>query len=262
MLGGVKTFSLLANKVAVVTGAASGIGRATALRFAREGAQVVAADIDAAAGGRLIDEILAAGGEGVFVATDVSIEADVVRLIATAEETYGGLDTIFNNAGIEQPVTPSHEVSEALFDRVIGVNLKGTFFGCKHALPALRRRGGGTIVNNSSVSAFANVGGNISYAASKGAVMSLTRVLAMETAAENIRVNAICPGVIDTSMNERNRDRMTDPSQAEEGWRRVTPMGRMGTPDEVAATVLYLASDMSAFTTGIGLLIDGGRVAT
>jgi NAD(P)-dependent dehydrogenase (short-subunit alcohol dehydrogenase family) len=262
MLGGVNTSGLLAHKVAIVTGAASGIGRATALRFAREGARVVAADIDTAAGERLIAELRAAGGEGIFVATDVSVEAQVRQLIAAAEGTYGGLDTIFNNAGIEQPVTPSHEVSEELFDRVIGVNLKGTFFGCKHALPALRRRGGGTIVNNSSVSAFANVGGNVSYAASKGAVMSLTRVLAIETAAENIRVNAICPGVIDTSMNERNRDRMADPSLAEEGWRRVTPLGRMGTPEEVAATVLYLASDMSSFTTGVGLLIDGGRVAT
>lgn len=262
MLRGVNTSGLLAHKVAIVTGAASGIGRATALRFAREGARVVAADIDTAAGKRLIAELRAAGGEGIFVATDVSIEAQVMQLIETTEGTYGGLDTIFNNAGIEQPVTPSHEVSEELFDRVIGVNLKGTFFGCKHALPALRRRGGGTIVNNSSVSAFANVGGNISYAASKGAVMSLTRVLAIETAAENIRVNAICPGVIDTSMNERNRDRMADPSLAEEGWRRMTPLGRMGTPEEVAATVLYLASDMSSFTTGVGLLIDGGRVAT
>jgi NAD(P)-dependent dehydrogenase (short-subunit alcohol dehydrogenase family) len=253
---------LLADKVAIVTGAGFGIGRATALRFAREGARVVVADIDAAAGEATAAAIRAAGGEALAVATDVADEARVAELIARSEAHYGGLDTLFNNAGIEQPVTPSHEVSEALFDRVIAVNLKGTFFGCKHALPALRRRGGGTIVNNSSVSAFANVAGNVSYAASKGAVMSLTRVLAMETAAENIRVNAICPGVIDTPMNERNRARMADPSQAEEGWRRVTPMGRMGTPEEVAATVLYLASDLSTFTTGVGLLIDGGRVAT
>ena len=255
-------FGLLRDKVAVVTGAASGIGRATAERFAREGAAVVLADVDEAAGHAVVDDIVAKGGRATFLRTDVAVEAEVARLIAIAEATYGGLDTIFNNAGIEQPVTPSHEVSEALFDRVIGVNLKGTFFGCKHALPALRRRGGGTIVNNSSVSAFANVGGNLSYAASKGAVMSLTRVLAIETASENIRVNAICPGVIDTSMNERNKARMADPSQAEDGWRRGTPLGRMGPPDEVAATVLYLASSMSSFTTGVGLLIDGGRVAT
>ncbi len=262
MLVLMNAFGLLCDKVAAVTGAASGIGRATAIRFAREGAAVVLADVDDTAGRAVADDIVSNGGRATFVRTDVSVEADVAHLIATAESTYGGLDTIFNNAGIEQPVTPSHQVSEALFDHVIGVNLKGTFFGCKHALPALRRRGGGTIVNNSSVSAYANVGGNLAYAASKGAVMSLTRVLAIETAAENIRVNAICPGVIDTAMNERNRQRAADPAEAEAGWRRVTPIGRMGTPEEVAATVLYLASDMSSFTTGVGLLIDGGRVAT
>ena len=255
-------FGALAHKVAVITGAGSGIGRATAERFAREGAAVVLGDVDEAAGHATCDGIRAAGGRATFVPTDVAVERQVARLIASAEASYGGLDTIFNNAGIEQPVTPSHEVSEALFDRVIGVNLKGTFFGCKHALPALRRRGGGTIVNNSSVSAYANVGGNLAYAASKGAIMSLTRVLAIETASESIRVNAICPGVIDTAMNERNRQRAADPAEAEAGWRRLTPIGRMGTPEEVAATVLYLASDMSSFTTGVGLLIDGGRVAT
>jgi NAD(P)-dependent dehydrogenase (short-subunit alcohol dehydrogenase family) len=262
MLPAMDATGLLQGKVAIVTGGAHGIGRATALRFAREGAALIVADVDEAAGAAVAETIEARGGRARFVRTDVSVEAEVARLVAAAEESFGGLDTIFNNAGVEQPVTPSHEVSEALFDRVIGINLKGTFFGCKYALPALRRRGGGTIVNNSSVSAFANVGGNLSYAASKGAVMSLTRVLAIETAHERIRVNAICPGVIDTPMNERNRDRAPDPSRAEEGWRRITPLGRMGTPDEVAATVLYLASEMSSFTTGIGLLIDGGRVAT
>jgi NAD(P)-dependent dehydrogenase (short-subunit alcohol dehydrogenase family) len=145
---------------------------------------------------------------------------------------------------------------------VIGVNLKGTFFGCKHAVPHLLARGGGTIVNNSSVSAFANVGGNVAYAASKGAVMSLTRVLAIEYASRGVRVNAICPGVIDTGMNRRNLELAADPARVEAGWRAATPLGRMGTPEEVAQTVLYLASEMSSFTTGVGLLIDGGRVAT
>jgi NAD(P)-dependent dehydrogenase (short-subunit alcohol dehydrogenase family) len=262
MLPSMDAPGLLQGKVAIVTGGAWGIGRATARRFAREGAAVVVADVDEAAGRAVADAIVAEGGRARFARTDVSVEAEVARLVAIAEETFGGLDTLFNNAGVEQPSTPSHEVSEALFDRVIGINLNGTFFGCKHALPALRRRGGGTIVNNSSVSAFANVGGNVSYAASKGAVMSLTRVIALETAAEGIRVNAICPGVIDTPMNVRNRERAADPLLADEGWRRITPLGRMGTPEEVAATVLYLASDLSSFTTGIGLLIDGGRLAT
>jgi NAD(P)-dependent dehydrogenase (short-subunit alcohol dehydrogenase family) len=253
---------LLKDKVAVVTGAASGIGFATALLFAQEGASVVLADINEAAGKSALSKILAVKGKALFVATDVSIESEVEALIAKTELEFGGLDTLFNNAGIEQPVIPSEQVSEALFDQVMGVNLKGTFFGCKHAISALKRRGGGTIVNNSSVSAFANVGGNISYAASKGAVMSLTRVLAIELSKENIRVNAICPGVIDTDMNQRNVALASSKEELEQLWKTITPLGRMGTPEEVAKTVLYLASAMSSFTTGIGLVIDGGRVAT
>jgi NAD(P)-dependent dehydrogenase (short-subunit alcohol dehydrogenase family) len=252
----------LKDSVAVVTGAASGIGRVTAERFAQEGAQVVLADVDEVGLQVVTQGIRGAGGEARAKRCDVSVEAEVKALIAFAADTYGGLDTIFNNAGIEQPVTPSTEVTESLFDRVISVNLKGTFFGCKHALPLLKERGGGTIVNNASVSAFANVGGNLSYAASKGAVMSLTRVLAIEYARENVRVNAVCPGVIDTGMNRRNLELAGDPGEVEARWMQATPMGRMGTPEEVAQTVLYLASSQSSFTTGVGLLIDGGRVAT
>lgn len=252
----------LEDKVTVVTGAATGIGRAVAERFALEGARVVLGDIDEVEGEAVARGIRENGGDARFYRCDVSLEAEVASLLAFAGDTYGGLDTLFNNAGIEQPVTPSEEVTENLFDRVIGVNLKGTFFGCKHAVPHFRARGGGTIVNNSSVSAFANVGGNVSYAASKGAVMSLTRVLAVEYARENIRVNAICPGVIDTRMNRRNLELTDDPDVLQSRWLGATPLGRMGTPEEVAQTVLYLASPQSSFTTGVGLLIDGGRVAT
>jgi NAD(P)-dependent dehydrogenase (short-subunit alcohol dehydrogenase family) len=224
----------LAGKVAVITGGGNGMGRATALLFAREGAAVVIGDVDRAGGASAVAAIESAGGRAAFQPTDVSREAEVAALIALAESRFGRLDT----------------------------NLKGTFFGCKHAIPALLRGGGGTIVNNASVSAYANVGGNVSYAASKGAVMSLTRVLAIEHARDNIRVNAICPGVIDTPMNERNLERSADKEATRERWRQVTPMGRMGTGAEIAETVLYLASPQSSFTTGIGLLIDGGRVAT
>jgi NAD(P)-dependent dehydrogenase (short-subunit alcohol dehydrogenase family) len=238
------------------------MGRATALAFAREGASVMVGDVDETLGATIADEAAGLAGRVVFRCCDVSRESDVAGLVDAAEQAFGRLDTIFNNAGVEQPVTPSTEVSEELFDRVIGINLKGVFFGCKHAIPALLRAGGGTIVNNSSVSAFANVGGNISYAASKGAVMSMTRVLAIEFAGRNIRVNAINPGVIDTAMNARNKDRAEDPAEIEQRWRSITPLGRMGTGDEIAEAVLYLASDQSSFVTGIGLVIDGGRIAT
>ena len=250
------------DKVAIVTGGANGMGRSTAVMFAREGAAVVVGDVDDEAGSRLEAEIAAEGGRASYRRCDVSVEADVAGLVAHAENRYGRLDTIFNNAGIEQPVTPSVDVTAELFDRVIGVNLRGTFLGCKHAIPALLRAGGGTIVNNSSVSAFANVGGNISYAASKGAVMSLTRVLAIEYAKRNIRVNAINPGVIDTDMNLRNKARASDATAWLERSMAVTPLGRMGTGDEIAQAVLFLASEQSSFITGVGLLIDGGRVAT
>ena len=252
----------LQGKVAIITGGASGMGRSTAQLFAREGALVVIGDIDAAAGMTAIEEILAAGGEAVFGACDMSVEEEVAALVALAESRYGRVDILFNNAGIEQPLTPSDALDSALFQRVVDVNLKGTFLGCKYAIRSLLKTGGGTIVNNSSVSAFANVGGNLSYAATKGAIMSMTRVLAIEYAKRNIRVNAICPGVIDTGMNRRNLDLADDPDQLQQRWLSATPMGRMGTGDEIAEAVLYLASSQSSFVTGIGLLIDGGRVAT
>lgn len=248
---------------AVITGGAAGMGRSTALLFAREGAEVVVGDVDEAAGATLAADLGAgAPGKIVFQRCDVSVEDDVAALIARAESEFGKLDTIFNNAGIEQPRTATPEVSSELFERVTGINLRGTFYGMKHAIPALLRNGGGTIVNNSSVSAFANVGCNISYAASKGGVMSMTRVVAMEFASQNIRCNAINPGVIDTTMNQRNKALATDPDAVERHWREITPLGRMGTGDEIGEAVLFLASKQSSFITGIGLVIDGGRIAT
>jgi NAD(P)-dependent dehydrogenase (short-subunit alcohol dehydrogenase family) len=252
----------LKDKVAIITGGAGGMGRSTARLFAREGASVVIGDVDEVGAAEAAVEIVAAGGAAVFQRCDIAVEADVARLVETAEREFGRLDTIFNNAGIEQPLTPSESLDAALFQRVIDVNLKGTFLGCKYAIRSFLKTGGGTIVNNSSVSAFANVGGNLSYAASKGGIMSMTRVLAVEYAKRNIRVNAICPGVIDTGMNRRNLELADDPDRLAERWMMATPMGRMGTGDEIAETVLYLASDQSSFVTGIGLLIDGGRVAT
>lgn len=247
---------------AVITGGAEGMGRSTALLFAREGANVIVGDVNAKSGATLSEELGNAPGSITFQLCDVTKEADIAALVATAEKQNGKLDTIFNNAGIEQPRTPTFDVESDLFDKVISTNLRGTFYGMKHALPALLRNGGGTIVNNSSVSAFANVGLNISYAASKGGVMSMTRVVAIEYAKQNIRCNAINPGVIRTSMNERNLELSDDPDTLLQSWTAATPMGRMGTGDEIAEAVLYLASPLSSFVTGIGLLIDGGRVAT
>jgi len=252
----------LEGTVAVITGGAGGMGRSTALLFAREGARVVVGDRDGEGGTTLAADAAEMPGDIHFVPCDVSRETDVAALIAEAEARHGRLDTIFNNAGVEQPVTPTPEVSEDIFRQVLDINLLGTFFGIKHALPALERAGGGTIVNNSSVSAFANVGGNISYAATKGAVMSMTRVVAIEYARRGIRCNAINPGVIDTGMNQRNKALADDPEAVERRWSEITPMGRMGTGDEIAEAVLFLASPASSFITGVGLLVDGGRVAT
>lgn len=246
-------------KTAIVTGGAQGMGRATALAFLREGATVVVGDVNEAAGEALAKD---AGANLIFQRCDMSVESDVEALVATAENRFGRLDAMFNNAGIEQPVTPSHELSEALFEQVISINLKGVFFGCKHAIRAMLKTGGGAIVNNSSVSAFANVAGNLSYASSKGGIMSMTRVLAIEYARRGIRVNAINPGVIDTGMNRRNLELTDDPEALEERWRTITPLGRMGTGDEIAETVLFLCGPGAGFITGVGLLVDGGRVAT
>jgi NAD(P)-dependent dehydrogenase (short-subunit alcohol dehydrogenase family) len=252
----------LRGRRAIVTGAASGIGRAAALRFAREGARVLASDIDIAAGETLEHEASAQGLPVAFVGCDVTDEASVEALVLDAEQRFGGLDTVFANAGIEQPSALTEALEEAIWSRVLAVNLTGTFLVCRAAVPALLRVGGGAIVTNASVAAFANVGGNAAYAASKGGVMALTRVLALENAQRNIRVNAVCAGVIDTAMNARHRDRAPDAEAWLAGAQAITPMGRLGTAEEVAAVAAFLASDEAGFVTGIGMLVDGGRVAT
>ena len=252
---------ILNNKVSIITGGATGIGKATVETFAKEGAKVIFCDINKKQGLLNQKKFNSMGLDTFFIQSDVSNEADVKKMINFVVKKFNKIDTLFNNAGIEQPVTPSHKVDVKIFDKIISINLKGVFLCSKHALPIMMEKKSGAIVNNSSISAFANVGGNIGYASSKGGVMSLTRVLAVEYAKYNIRVNAVCPGVIDTPMNERNLKRAVNKSQLKKKWKTVTPLGRVASPYELAQTVLFLSSNMSSFVTGVGLLVDGGRAA-
>ncbi len=252
----------LTGRRAIITGAAHGIGRAAALRFAREGCRVLATDIDDAAGEALEAEAAAAGLAIAYRRCDVTDAAAVSAMVAEAEGLFGGLDTAFVNAGIDQVATDSDLLAEEAWARVLAVNLTGTFLTCQAVIGAMLRAGGGAIVTNASVAAFANVGRNVAYAASKGGVMAMTRVLAIEYATRNIRVNAVCAGVIDTAMNARHRARAADPEAWLAAARAITPLGRLGTAEEVAALTLFLASDEAAFITGTGMLVDGGRVAT
>lgn len=252
---------ILKNKIALITGGSNGIGKATVETMAKEGATVIFCDIDKRQGIKNQKQLHNMGLEVFFISADVSKESHIKRVINYTINNFKKIDILFNNAGIEQIVTPSHKVNVKTFEKIISVNLKGVFLFCKNVLPHMMKKKRGAIVNNSSISAFANVGGNVSYAASKGAVMSLTRVLAIEYAKYNIRVNAVCPGVIDTPMNERNLKRAKNKIELKKKWKTITPLGRVASPYELAQTVLFLSSDMSSFVTGIGLLVDGGRAA-
>ncbi|WP_410764713.1 SDR family oxidoreductase [Haloferax sp. DFSO60] len=244
-------------KVALVTGAASGIGRATALRFAEEGAKVVVSDVMVDDGEQVVHEITEAGGDAAFIRADVSKADDVAELVAGTVEQFGGLDFAHNNAGIEGAGAPLTEMSVEDFERVIDINLKGVFLGMKYEIPHLMERGGGAIVNTASVAGMTGGANLAHYYASKHGVIGLTRSAAMEVAGENIRVNAVCPGVIDTPMIERFTH---GDEEATEGLLAAEPMGRMGKPEEIASAVVYLCSDDASFVTGHPMVIDGGYV--
>ena len=243
----------LQGKVAIITGAGSGIGKATALLFAREGAKVVCADIKDAdqTAGEIGDNALA-------VTADVSKSADVQAMVKAATSRFGRLDVIFNNAGIEGEQAPTADASEENFDRVIAINLKGVFLGMKYAIPAMLENGGGSIINNASVAGLVGFPNIPAYCASKGGVVQLSKTAALEYATQGIRVNAICPGVIWTPMVERFTGG-TEEARAQ--FAAIEPVGRMGTADEVAAMALFLASDESSFVTGAAMPVDGGFVA-
>jgi NAD(P)-dependent dehydrogenase (short-subunit alcohol dehydrogenase family) len=242
-------------KVVVVTGAATGIGRASAEGLAAEGAKVVLGDVDAAG-----EEIATAiGGDASFVRTDVSSWADVEALVRTAVERHGRLDGIVNNAAVAIPGSAG-EMSEDDWQRVIDVNLSGVWRGMRFAIPEMLRTGSGSIVNLSSVQSLLGFVGWAGYAASKGGINGLTQQAAVEYASKGIRVNAIIPGTILTEMNERIMRDSGDPQAQMDAWVAMHPMRRVGTPAEVADAVVYLISDESSFVTGTLLRVDGGMV--
>jgi NAD(P)-dependent dehydrogenase (short-subunit alcohol dehydrogenase family) len=245
-------------RVALVTGAAAGIGRAAAEAFARQGAKVVVSDVTAEAGEAVAAGIRGAGGEAEFVRCDVARPAEVEALVRRTAGLFGRLDCAFNNAGIEGVSAPTAECTEENWDRVIGTNLKGVWLCMRHEIPVMLRQGGGAIVNCASVAGLVGFRGIPAYTASKHGLIGLTRTAALEYATQGIRVNAVCPGVIRTAMVERFTH--ADP-QAEAGLVAAEPVGRMGTPEEVAAAVLWLCSDAASFVTGHALAVDGGMVA-
>lgn len=249
----------LQDKVAVVTGASSGIGRATSLLFAQEGAKVVLVDINDDGGQKTLDTIKAQGGDAIYVHADQSQAADCQTMIQTTEETFGRLDVLFNNAGISHAADDDAvNTTEEVWDLTFAVNVKGVFLCCKYGIPALQRAGGGSIINTASFVAILGAATpQLAYTASKGAVLSMTRELATIHARENIRVNALCPGPLRTELLMKYLD------TPEKKNRRLVhiPMGRFGEADEIAKAALYLASDESSFVTGTSFMVDGGITA-
>ncbi|MBW4428585.1 MAG: SDR family oxidoreductase [Nostoc desertorum CM1-VF14] len=248
----------LSGKVAVVTGGTSGIGKAAAIALAQAGANVVVAGRRQAEGEETIRQIQAIGGDGFFVATDVSKEADVQALIEKTMARYERLDIAFNNAGVDQETTPLPEQTEATYDRIMDINVKGVWLSLKHEIPAMLKNGGGAIVNTSSGLGLVGAAGVPIYVASKHAVEGLTKSVALEYALQGVRVNAVSPGLIQTEMLDRTVQTNTE---LIEYFKTTLPMGRIGTPEEVVNAVLWLCSDASSFVTGHSLTVDGGYIA-
>jgi NAD(P)-dependent dehydrogenase (short-subunit alcohol dehydrogenase family) len=249
----------LDGRVAIVTGGGAGIGAATAELFAEEGARVVIAEWSAGAGEAVVSRIVEAGGDALAVPADVSQPADVARVVEAAMARWGAIDVLVNNAGVELKL-PLDETPDADWDRVLRVNLTSAFLMCKAVMPIMKAQRRGAVVMNSSVGNYIAAVNSAAYGASKAGLMALVRGMALEMAPYGVRVNAVCPGVIDTPMNERNLARAADPEAMRRSWYEVTPLGYLGTPRDVAYAMLFLACDESRFITGTPLVIDGGRL--
>ena len=250
----------LNGKRALVTGGASGIGRATAALFAREGAAVAVADLDAAGGGAVVQTIREQGGRALFVLCDVSQVADCQRAVQATVDAWGGLDILFNNAGIIRRTTVL-DLTEEAWDQVMAVNVKGIFLMCKYAIPVMQKAGGGAIINTGSGWGLVGGANAVSYCASKGAVVNMTRAMALDHGAQHIRVNCVCPGDTDTGMLRDEARQLGAPEEAFLAGAADRPLGRIGQPQDIAQAVRYLASDAAAFVTGTTLVVDGGGLA-
>ncbi|MFP5468867.1 MAG: SDR family oxidoreductase [Alphaproteobacteria bacterium] len=249
---------IMEGKVVIITGAASGIGRATAQIYAREGARVIIADVNERGGEETLSMINKQGHQGLFVRTDMTVETDVKTLVDRAMNAHGRLDAAFNNAGIEGMQASSADMPTNEFDKIIAVNLKGVYLCMKYQIPAMLKGGGGAIVNTASVAGLVGFPGLGAYVASKHGVIGLTKTAALEYAKAGIRVNCVCPGLIDTPMVGRLGG--SDPAMVA-GLVAAEPVGRLGRPSEIGEAAVWLCSDHASFVTGHSMVVDGGLVA-
>jgi NAD(P)-dependent dehydrogenase (short-subunit alcohol dehydrogenase family) len=251
-------------KVALITGGGGGIGRAAALGFAERGAQVVVVDHDQGLGQGTIDVLRQQGKNATFVQADVRSSADVQAYVAATLAAHGRIDCFFNNAGIEGTVAPVYDYEEEMFDRVIAVNLRGVFLGMKYVLPVMLRQGSGAVVNTASIAGLVGGAGMSAYTASKHAVLGLTKSSAADVARGGVRVNAVCPGPVETRMM-RSLEAMRNPGDPEGAhalYAANIPLGRYATSEEIANAVIYLCSDMAGAVTGTQMVVDGGRIGS